>query len=252
MPLTQITYQREEAVAYISLNRPEKLNALTPTMMEELRSVLADIQQDDSCRIVVIKGEGKAWSAGVDLSVFQEIKVEPGFKMWQDGDAVIKMLENMPQVTICQLNGYCFTGAMELMLGFDLILAADEAQIGDTHTKWGILPKWGMTQRLMNQVGMRKAKELSFTAQAVSGEEAERIGLVNKSVPLAQLQECVDDMVEQILDNSSQTIKAVKEMYQFGNTHSLPEGIQFELDYEADLTDKSQKLKDFKKNIGKS
>ena len=104
--------------------------------------------------------------------------------MWQDGIAVIHLLENMPQVTIAMLNGYCFTGAMEIMMAFDLVVAADEAKIGDTHTKWGIPPKWGMTQRLMDQVGMRKAKELSFTAQAISGKEAEKIGLVNKSIQI--------------------------------------------------------------------
>jgi len=164
---------------------------------------------------------------------------------------VIRMLETMPQVTICQLNGYCFTGAMEIMLAFDLIIAADEAKIGDTHTKWGILPKWGMTQRLMNQVGMRKAKELSFTAKTISGQEAERIGLVNQSVPLRQLETTVKELTQQMLANSQQTIKAVKEMYQFGNTHALPEGLQFELDYQAELTDKTDTLKKFKNNMGK-
>lgn len=249
MNYTQIIYQQKGPVAWISLNRPEKLNALTPTMMAELRYLLSNLQEQEDCQVVVVNGMGKAWSAGVDLALFQEIKVEPGFKMHEDGVAVIEMLENMPQVTIAMLNGYCFTGAMEIMLGFDLIVAAEEAKIGDTHAKWGIPPKWGMTQRLMNQVGMRKAKELSFTAEAISGTEATRIGLVNQAVPLGELQNAVDTLVAKILGNSAQTISAVKQLYQFGNTHTLPEGITYEQEFEMLLTDKTDKLKDFKKEI---
>lgn len=249
MNYTQIIYQQKGPVAWISLNRPEKLNALTPTMMAELRALLSNLQGQEDCQIVVVNGMGKAWSAGVDLALFQEIKVEPGFKMHEDGVAVIDMLENMPQVTIAMLNGYCFTGAMELMLGFDLIVAAEEAKIGDTHAKWGIPPKWGMTQRLMNQVGMRKAKELSFTAEAISGNEAARIGLVNQAVPLGELSDAVNTLIEKILANSAQTIAAVKKLYQFGNTHVLPEGITYEQEFEMQLSDKKDKLKNFKKEI---
>ncbi|MFK7921037.1 MAG: enoyl-CoA hydratase/isomerase family protein [Bacteroidia bacterium] len=249
MDFTQIIYQQKGAVAWISLHRPEKLNALTPVMMAELRAVLTDIQSNQDCHIVVVNGSGKAWSAGVDLALFQEIKVEPGFKMHEDGVAVIDMLENMPQVTIAMLNGYCFTGAMELMLGFDMIVAAEEAKIGDTHAKWGIPPKWGMTQRLLNQVGMRKAKELSFTAEAISGIEAARIGLVNQAVPLGELQNTVDTLITKILANSAQTIAAVKQLYQFGNTHSLTEGITYEQEFEMQPNDKTDKLKNFKKEI---
>jgi enoyl-CoA hydratase/carnithine racemase len=249
MNFTQLKYEKHGEVAWITLNRPEKLNAFTEVMLDEWHSLLAEISQDQTCRIVIVKGEGKAWSAGVDLSVFQNIKVEPGFKAWDDGDQIIRLLENMPQVSICMLNGYCFTGAMEIMMAFDLIIAADDAKIGDTHTKWGIPPKWGMTQRLAHQVGMRKAKELSFTAQAISGKEAERIGLVNKSVPLTELKETVEALAEQILGNSGQTIAAVKQLYQYGSTHSLEEGLKFERDYEVDLTDKADNLKNFKENI---
>lgn len=249
MNLTEIKYEKQNEIAWITLHRPEKMNALTEVMMQEWRSVLTELKEDTTCRIVIVKGEGRAWSAGVDLAVFQRIKVEPGYDMFADGLAVIDLLENMPQVTICMLNGFCFTGAMEMMMAFDLIVAADEAKIGDTHAKWGIPPKWGMTQRLMHQVGMRKAKELSFTAEAITGKEAARIGLVNKSVPLSELQTTVENLANKILKNSGQTIAAVKNIYQYGATHTLAEGLQYERDYEMKLTDKVDQLKDFKKNI---
>jgi enoyl-CoA hydratase len=159
------------------------------------------------------------------------------------------ILEHCPQVTIAMLNGYCFTGAMEIMMAFDLIVAAEEAKIGDTHTKWGIPPKWGMTQRLQAQVGLRKAKELSFTAKAISGTEAARIGLINKAVPLEGLKETTDTLIAQILENSAQTIAAVKTLYQYGSTHTLREGMIYERDYKMELTDKVDALKDFKNRI---
>ncbi|MEM9918354.1 MAG: enoyl-CoA hydratase/isomerase family protein [Bacteroidota bacterium] len=249
MEWTQIKYNRLDNIAWITLNRPEKLNALTEVMLQEWRQLLTEISKDDDCRVVVVQGEGKSWSAGVDLSMFQKTKVEPGYQMWEDGLEIMRLLENMPQVTIAMLNGYCFTGALEILMAFDLIVAADEAKIGDTHAKWGIPPKWGMTQRLMHQVGMRKAKELSFTAKTISGQEAAAIGLVNQSVPLSQLKETVDTLIGQILQNSAQTIAAVKQLYQFGSLNTLKEGLDFERDYKMELTDKTKELKDFKKVI---
>lgn len=249
MEFTQIKYERRNEVAWITLNRPQKMNALTEVMMSEWRTALTEISKDETCRVIVVKGEGRAWSAGVDLSVFQKIKVEPGFDMFEDGMEIMRILENGPQVTIAMLNGFCYTGAMEILMAFDLIIAADEAKIGDTHAKWGIPPKWGMTQRLQHQVGLRKAKELSFTCQPVTGKEAARIGLVNQSVPLVQLQEAVDQMIEKILPNSGQAIASIKTLYQYGSTHSLEEGLQFEQDFEMKVTDKVDDLKNFKNKI---
>ncbi|MGB0839454.1 MAG: enoyl-CoA hydratase/isomerase family protein, partial [Chitinophagales bacterium] len=210
MELTQIKYEQDGAIARITLNRPNKLNALTEVMLSEWRSVLTEIARDTNCRVVVVSGAGRAWSAGVDLSVFQHTKVEPGYPIWDDGMEIMRLLENMPQVTIAMLNGFCFTGAMEIMMAFDLVIAAEEAKIGDTHTKWGIPPKWGMTQRLMNLVGIRKAKELSFTAKTIKGAEAARIGLVNSAVPLVDLANVVEELATKIIGNSAQTIAAVK------------------------------------------
>ncbi|MEL6673263.1 MAG: enoyl-CoA hydratase/isomerase family protein [Bacteroidota bacterium] len=249
MDYQHIRFERQDKVAWITLYRPEKMNALTDIMIAEWRQVLDQLAEDESCSVVVVKGEGRAWSAGVDLSIFQHSKVERGFEMWEDGMKIMHHLEHMPQVTIAMLNGHCFTGAMELMLAFDLVLAADEAKIGDTHAKWGIAPKWGMTQRLQKLVGLRKAKELSFTAQPISGQEAARIGLVNASVPAAELPAAVDQLLAGILQNSSQALAGIKHVYQYGAAHTLDEGLKYEIDYQMKLTDKADELKNFKKNI---
>lgn len=247
--MSEILLDKQGSIARITLNRPDKLNALTATMVAEWRKVLEELSKDSACRVVIVTGAGRSWSAGVDLSAFQEIKVEPGFQFWEDGMAVMELLETMPQVTICELNGFCFTGAMEIMMAFDLVIASDEAKIGDTHTKWGILPKWGMTQRLQQLVGLRKAKELSFTAQAISGQEAANIGLVNQAVPATELEQKVMQMASRIIENSSQTIAVVKELYHHGSRHGLEAGLKFEENYQAPLTDKTDELANFRSNL---
>jgi enoyl-CoA hydratase/carnithine racemase len=249
MDFTELIYKEQGEIAYITFNRPEKMNAFSVTMLNELRRCFQRLYENKKVRIVVVKGEGKAWSAGVDLSLFQHTKLEPGYKIYEDSLVLIDALESLPQVTIAAVNGFTFTGAMELMMVFDLIVAADEAKIGDTHAKWGIPPKWGMTQRLQRQVGLRKAKELSFTAEAISGKEAERIGLVNQSVPLAELDTAVKSLANKILKNSKEGIQAIKHLYQHGNNLQLPEAIQYERDYKMLVTDKVDDLKNFKDNI---
>lgn len=249
MNFTQIKYERIGEVAWITLNRPDKLNALTQVMVDEWKTALQEISKDDTCRVIVTKGEGRAWSAGVDLSIFQETKVEPGYKMYEDGMEIMRINENCPQVTIAMVNGFCFTGAMEMMMSFDLIVAADEAKIGDTHAKWGIRPTWGMTQRLQHQVGLRKAKELSFTCEAISGKEAARIGLANSSHPLSELKSAVDQLIDKILPNSGKAIGSIKELYQYGSENTLKEGLEFEANFEMEVMDKQDDLKNFKDNI---
>ena len=249
MAYEQITVELQNLIAWIKLNRPNKLNALTPTMLGEWKQALTDLEKNSDCRVIVVTGEGRAFSAGVDLSFFKNEKVEPGNAFHALGMEVMDLLEKSSKPNIAMVNGHCFTGAMELMMAFDLIVAADESRIGDTHTKWGIPPKWGMTQRLQNVVGVRKAKELSLTAEAISGKEAERIGLINKSVPLAELKNTVEEMAKKIINNSAQGLAVVKKMYQYGNLHTLKEGIQYELDFEVEISDKRDTLVDFKKNI---
>ena len=249
MNLTQIKYERIDEVAWITLNRPNKLNAFTQVMMDEWRILLTSLTNDKTCRVIVTKGEGRAWSAGVDLSIFQETKIEPGYKMYEDGLEIMRLHENCPQVTIAMLNGFCFTGAMEIMMSFDLIISANEAIIGDTHAKWGIRPTWGMTQRLQHQVGLRKAKELSFTAQSISGIEASKIGLVNSSYPLKDLKNAVDDLIKNIINNSGPAIGSIKKLYQFGSENTLKEGIEYESKFKMNIKDKMEDLKNFKNKI---
>ena len=238
-------------IAIISLNRPAALNALTPLMVRELKHAITTIAQNPAIKVLLVKGEGRAFSAGVDLKAMNEAIQGGQFKaddILQDGNDIATTLRTMPQPAIVLIQGHCYTGATELMMFFDLIIASEDAKIGDTHSKWGILPKWGMTQRLPRLVGILKAKELSFTAKPITGKEAERIGLVNRAVPLDDLEKTGFALANDILQNSAQTIAAMKHLYNEGFARTLDEGLAIEQEFITEITDRAEFLKNFEKN----
>ena len=251
MNYQNIIVERQESIAIISLNRPAALNALSPNLIRELKLALQEIAQDNSCKVLIVKGAGRAFSAGVDLKAMNESLVGGQFtadEILQDGNQIAKILRTMPQPAIALVHGHCYTGATELMMFFDLIIAAEDAKIGDTHAKWGILPKWGMSQRLPRLVGVLKAKEMSFTCKPITGKEAERIGLVNRAVPLEDLEKTGMEMANEILQNSAQTIAAFKHLYNEGMNTTLAEGLKIESEYLIEITDRTEFLRGFEKN----
>ncbi len=251
MNYQNLIYHQEGAIVKITLNRPDKMNALSPALVQELKEAAKCVAEDDSVKVLIINGAGRAWSAGVDLQALNESIQGGQFSADQiliDGNEFIHTIQTMPKVAIAMVNGFCYTGATEFMLAFDLIYAAEEAKIGDTHSKWGIAPKWGMTQRLPQMVGILKARELSFTAQPVTGKEAERIGLVNKAVPLAELENTVNEVAAHILNNSAQAIAAMKSLYYQGMNTTLKEGIEIEYKAHFEINDREEFLRNFQEN----
>ena len=251
MTYQDITLEQKDAITVITLNRPQSLNALTPLMIQELKHAFTSIAADTNCKIVILKGAGRAFSAGVDLKAMNESLVGGQFTQYQiiqEGNDLASIIRKMPQPAIAQVHGHCYTGATELMMFFDLIIVAEDTKIGDTHAKWGILPTWGMTQRLPRLVGINKAKELSFTCKPISGKEAERIGLANRAVPLEELDTIVLELANDILQNSAQTIAAMKHLYNEGIHTTLEEGLKIETTYKTEITDRTEFLRAFEKN----
>ena len=251
MDYQDLIYQKEAEIVRITLNRPKVLNALSPNLITELRGAAQRAAEDDEVKIVIVSGAGRAFSAGVDLKAVGASFESGTFTASQindNGVQFINLIETMPKVTIAMVHGYCFTGALELMLAFDLVYCSESVKIGDTHAKWGILPKWGMTQRLGRKVGVLKARELSFTAKAVSGKEAERIGLVNRAFPDEQLEAEVQQVVQQILSNSQQTVAVIKGLYYQSQQTTLEEGLAIELGTNVPITDRAEFIKNFEKN----
>lgn len=253
MQFETLLIEKIDAITIITLNRPQVLNALSPQLIHELKTALTEISTDTHCKVLIVKGAGRAFSAGVDLKAMNETLVGGQFtadQIIKDGNEIAALLRTMPQPAIAQVHGHCYTGAMELMLFFDLVVVAEDAKIGDTHAKWGILPTWGMTQRFPRLVGSMKAKELSFTCKPISGKEAEQIGLVNRAVPLEELDAAVLQLANDILQNSAQTIAALKHLYNEGMHTTLEEGLKLENNFKAEITDRAEFLKAFEENKG--
>lgn len=250
MAYETILYRTEGGIGRITMNRPEAMNAITPTMLTELKAAVLEAGADEATQVIVLTGAGKAFCAGVDLKALGDRSLTGG----KVGDILdiparelINAIRAVPKPVIALVNGYCFTGAMEIMLACDLVIASENAKIGDTHAKWGLRPTWGMSARLPRRVGFLKAKELSFTADAVTAGEAERIGLVNLAVPAEALEEALESMATKIMANSPQSIAAYKHLYNTNESMTLEESLGLEFASEFAIPDTEERLSGFKK-----
>ena len=248
MAFSEIIFNTQDGIATITLNRPKALNAITPTMLSELQQAFDDAAADDTVGVVVLTGEGRAFSAGVDLKALNELKLEAGsIGSGMDAPArnVIETIQTMPKVVIAKINGFCFTGALEIALSCDLIVIANEAKLGDTHTKWGLRPTWGMSARLPNAVGLLKARELSFTAAIFTGTDAAAWGLANRAVPIEDLDATVESLAKRILLNSRESIAAYKTLYNQGASAPVRAALDFEASTAFTIGDTQERLAEF-------
>jgi len=196
-----------DGLATLTLNRPAKLNALTPGVFVQLRAHLDAIAADTSIGCVVLAGAGRSFCAGHDLDAIASHEPAPSPYFEPE---TIDALESLPKPTIARIHGHCFTGGLELALGCDLLVAAESTRLGDTHGQWGLVPVWGMSVRLPERVGRSVAKELMFTSRRLSGADAARIGLVDHCVADDQLDAKVQALATEILANSRGTNRIVK------------------------------------------
>jgi enoyl-CoA hydratase len=239
-------------VLTISFNRPEAMNALHPEMLTGVGALVDQASADDSVCAIVLQGEGRAFSAGVDLKVLQDI--EPAYGRIGDlfdtpARQAYSAIRNAHIPVIAKVHGACFTGALELALHCDFIYTTDTTKFGDTHTRFGLRPTWGMSQTLAQAVGIRKAKELSYTARVFRGDEAMRLGLANESVAgQEELDELVTTRVAQIANNSRAAVAAMKDLYRLSQQgESMEEALVKELGTEyEDILDTAERLAAFR------
>ena len=205
-------------LATLVLNRPEKLNALNTRMFEMLGEHVADIAAaTDTIGCIVIRGAGRCFSAGHDLGAIGE--GESGAQLNLQA-SVIERLANLPQPVISAVHGHCYTGALELALAGDIILASASAQFADPHGRWGLTPSWGMSQRLPRRVGASKARELMFTCRTIKADEATAIGLANAIFADDAFDAAVQAFADDILANSWFSARANKRLLM--DTDGLP------------------------------
>jgi enoyl-CoA hydratase len=213
MSYETIIFEKKEAVAKITLNRPQALNAMNDVMFREIGQALEDSEEDNNIRVVVITGNGRAFCSGVDLKFAREKLTSQKAKedFYRLGNRVkMRRIEEMSKPVIAAVNGFALAGGFEIVLACDLAIAAEDATIGDQHMNYGLFGAGGSPYRLPLLVGIRKAKELIFTGKWISGKEAERIGLVNRAVPADQLESAVDEMVAQLADKSPVAMRISK------------------------------------------
>ncbi len=219
---------REDAggVAYLTLNRPEQLNALSPSLFVELRKHIEHIASTpDITGCVIVRGAGRSFSAGNDIKAIQSGDRAPSAHFQAE---TIDALQTLPQPVIAAVKGHCYTGALELALGCDFIVAGESARFADTHGKWSMTPTWGMSQRLPRRIGAARAKQMMFTGTPVSGAEAVSLGLANVCVPDDELDATVAAMAATIVANSWHTLRADKSLVNEGQAYALREGLAYE------------------------
>jgi len=213
--------------ATLTLNRPDKLNALNVALFAALEAEVGRLeQQTDSVGVVILRGAGRCFSAGHDLADIStgERLPAPNFQA-----RIIERLANLPQPVITAVHGHCYTGALELALCGDIILAAEGARFADTHAKWALTPVWGLSQRLPRRVGTYKAREMMFTCRTYSGREAAEMGLANLCVPDAEFDARIAALAAQILENSWFSHRANKRLLLHTDGLPLEAGLAHEV-----------------------
>ncbi len=231
MEYNNIIFEKKGAVARITLNRPEALNALSPELLSELRAAVEDVEGDDGISVIVLASKGRAFSAGADLKAIKGILDSPReIDKFLHGCKVFNVLEDSSKPVICAVQGMALAGGLELVNTCDIVIASEDARLGDQHANFGLLPGGGNSQRLPRIVGPRKAKELLLTGDWVSAAEAEKIGLVNKVVPADKLEEAVNEMVDKVVKNKSPlAAKRMKNLVNKGMEVDLHSGLEMEM-----------------------
>ena len=248
---SMVEVEQSGAVCFIRLNRPDALNAFRPEMLDELARLLGLIEKDLSIVVVILEGKGKAFSAGVDLKVLQGIDPKGG-KVGDLFDEPARVaytaIRDCRCPVIAKVHGACFTGALEMALHCDFVLTTIDTKFGDTHAKFGLRPTWGMTQTLSQAVGIRRAKELSYTARTFLGTEAVELGVANQALETREeLDQVTLDCAESIARNSRSALGAIKDLYRLSEEAlSMSDALTAELTREyPDIDDTSERLGEF-------
>ncbi len=230
MEYETILFSVDDAVATITLNRPEVLNATSPQMVRDLSQAADRVEGDETVKALVIRGTGRSFCAGADLNSlgasFEDFSVLEGFL--KEVNALLFHLEELPIPVIAVVHGHALAGGLELMLACDMAIAAEDARIGDQHVNFALMPGAGSSQRLPRKIGSQRAMELLLTGRWLSGKEAEQWGLVLRAVPAESLDEELERIVSRLRDKSRPALGWIKGTAMKGLGMSLREGVTLE------------------------
>lgn len=220
-------------LARLTLNRPDKLNPLDWSTVRELRRALDEIDARPEIVAVVVTGEGRSFSAGGDLDGYITLykNADQFAEFLDDFLKLLTGMETSEKIFIAAVNGVCVAGGLELLLACDLSLASDTAKIGDGHLNFGQLPGAGGSQRLPRLIGPLRAKHLILTGELLSAQDAERIGLVNRVVPAAELIDSAVTLGNSLAEKSGAGVRGAKHLTHIAATTPLNEGLDYELKF---------------------
>lgn len=210
------------SVGVITLNRPHKLNAIDGSVVLEIGSVLQRLQDDPKIRAIVLTGAGRAFAAGADIGMYRDATPEAFRDFTQRCNALCEQVEQLPKPVVAAVRGVALGGGFELVLSADIVIAAEDAKFGLPEINLGLLPGWGGTQRLTQQIGRGRATEMIMTASRLSARDARTLGLVNEVVPEAEVDDVALLMAERLAAQPMQALTSIKTAIRAAN----PAGIR--------------------------
>lgn len=227
--LENLLYEKKDAIAYVTLNRPKVLNALNQATWKELRTVFEDARDDPEIRGVILTGAGdKAFIAGADIGELAHVTAVEAEKSSSYGQAVLDLIENLGKPVIAAVNGYALGGGCETAMACTIRLAAEQAKFGQPEVTLGLIPGGGGTQRLPRLVGKGRALQLILSGGMIDAQEARRIGLVNEVVPAGGLLTRAEAFLKQIFANAPIAVKFSMEAVNRGLETNLADGLSLE------------------------
>jgi enoyl-CoA hydratase/carnithine racemase len=227
-----VTLERRGSTAWITLARPEAMNALNPALVAQLSAAVHEADEDANVRVVVVTGSGKAFSAGADLKAISSadgsVDVDRMLGFVAEAADMIESLANLGKPTIAAVNGLALAGGLELALACDLIIASETALLGDAHANFGLLPGAGGSVRLTRRIGAAGAKRLMFSGDMIPATELVPCGLVDEAVPAERLESTVDDLATRFATKSPAGLAAMKHLVNYATDASLVDALEAE------------------------
>ena len=223
-----VRYEKQENIAIVTIDRPEALNALNGTVIEELSAVIGEVEKDGTLGCLIITGAGRSFVAGADIAVQRPMDLTAGRNWGRNGSALMRRIEKLEIPTIAAVNGFALGGGCELAMACDIILASEKAKFGQPEVDLGITPGFSGTQRLPRRVGIAKAKELIFSGKMIKAEEAKEIGLVNAVFAPEELMNGAVEMAKSFTKNAPIAVKYAKACIDRGMQMDIDDGIALE------------------------
>ncbi|KPA17501.1 Enoyl-CoA hydratase [Candidatus Magnetomorum sp. HK-1] len=220
-----VLFTKKENIAIITLNRPDRRNAINQDLLIHLYNAIETLATDDKLYAGIITGNGPSFCSGLDLKVLQTDNL---FNPRGDHKDLPDIIKACTKPIIGAINGHAITGGFEIALNCDFLIASENASFADTHLKVGIHPGWGMTQHLQAAIGIRRARQMSYTAQFISAKQAYEWGLVNEVVPHGSLMDRAEEIAGQISLVNQDMLPVVKSLINYQNSHSFDDSFTHE------------------------